>query len=233
MGVAVSDAEIEEMWNSLSTVDPSLTSSESITKGNLSSKPQLVRFLDHCCRQRHYFCEIRKCGDRSCTTCKAVRLPDEVFSSLRPLPDPMPGVDGHYLPFQQAFSKPTSEAHPQEDPTLSQVILQHVKNVNMMLECEECSMWRLLYARKKFKAAQRRNLERALEDWSFTCGSQLQDLDLPGELGEVYVREMSCGEPIEKLYYSAKYDPICVYCALHRSTILPTVCWLQEPRQSC
>ncbi len=225
VNVAASDAEVEEMWESLSTVDPSLTSSESIRKGNLPSKPQLVQFLDHCCRQRHYFFEIRKCGDRSCTICKAVRLPDEVFSSLRPLPDPMPGADGHYLPFDEAFGKQTSEAHRPSLQTKAKRkktlpfhgVLQHVKNVNMMLECEECGMWRLLYARRKLKAAQRRDLEHALEDWTFTCGAQLQDLDLPGDLGEVYVREMSCGEPIEKLYYSAKYDPICIYCALPQS----------------
>ena len=43
--------------------------------------------------------------------------------------------------------------------------------------------------------------------------AQLQDLELPGRLNEVYTRTMSCEEPIEKLYYSAKYGPICVYCA--------------------
>ena len=31
--------------------------------------------------------------------------------------------------------------------------------------------------------------------------------------GVVYVRQMSCEEPIEKLYYSAKFADICVYCS--------------------
>ena len=26
-----------------------------------------------------------------------------------------------------------------------------------------------------------------------------QDLDLPGKLGDVYVRDVTCGDPIEKL----------------------------------
>lgn len=36
---------------------------------------------------------------------------------------------------------------------------------------------------------------------------------ISGRLNEVYTRELSCEEPIEKLYYSATYSPICVYCA--------------------
>ena len=34
------------------------------------------------------------------------------------------------------------------------------------------------------------------------------DADLP-----VYTRSLNCYEPIEKQYYSAGYEPICVYCA--------------------
>ena len=49
-----------------------------------------------------------------------------------------------------------------------------------------------------------------LEDISFTCGAQIQDL---GRLNEVYTRKMNCMEPIERLYYSAKYSPVCIYCA--------------------
>ena len=33
-------------------------------------------------------------------------------------------------------------------------------------------------------------------------------------MADVYVRDIVCGEPVEKLYYSAKYPPICVYCAI-------------------
>ena len=29
----------------------------------------------------------------------------------------------------------------------------------------------------------------------------------------VFVRQLNCHEPIEPLYYSTKYEPICVYCA--------------------
>ena len=40
----------------------------------------------------------------------------------------------------------------------------------------------------------------AIEDVSFTCGAQLQNLELPGRLNNAYTRQNSCGEPIEKLY---------------------------------
>ena len=50
------------------------------------------------------------------------------------------------------------------------------------------------------------NLQTALHDVSFTCGAQLQDLELPGRLNKVYTRKISCEQPIEKLYYSALSD---------------------------
>ena len=83
----------------------------------------------------------------------------------------------------------------------------------MMLQCEECDVWRLLYSQKKLTYREHTQLEEALSDFTFTCGALLQDLDLPGKLADVYVRDIVCGEPVEKLYYSAKYPPICVYCA--------------------
>ena len=81
-----------------------------------------------------------------------------------------------------------------------------------MLQCDECGMWRLLYSKLKLTKKERADLEVALEDVSFSCGASLQYLQLPGRLDNVYARELSCGEPIEKLYYSAIYT-ICVYCA--------------------
>ena len=75
-------------------------------------------------------------------------------------------------------------------------------------------MWRLIYAKHKLSPRQRKTLQDLLEGMSFSCGSPLQELDLPSDLvDEVFVRDLNCSEPIELLYYSAKYDPICVYCA--------------------
>ena len=49
--------------------------------------------------------------------------------------------------------------------------------------------------------------------FSYTFGSSLQDIELSEPFKKVYLRNISCYEPIEKLYYSAGYDPICIYCA--------------------
>ena len=51
-----------------------------------------------------------------------------------------------------------------------------------------------------------------LNHYTFTCEAPLEDLELPEGL-HVYTQNIACGEPIEKLYYCAKYPPICVYCA--------------------
>jgi len=83
----------------------------------------------------------------------------------------------------------------------------------MMLLCDEREMWRLLYSKKRLKKDERRQLQLSLEGLSFTCGSSLQELDLPSPLNDVYVRSINCFDPVEKLYYLAGYDPICIYCA--------------------
>lgn len=91
--------------------------------------------------------------------------------------------------------------------------LQHVKNVDMMLLCDECEIWRLLYSKKKLNRGERRQLELRLDGLSYTCSSSLQELDLPAPLNEIYVRNMKCFDQVGKLYYSAGYEVICIYCA--------------------
>ena len=49
---------------------------------------------------------------------------------------------------------------------------------------------------------------------SCSCGSKLQDLKLPEEFASVEICDHTCGSPIEKLYYSAKFTPIRVYCGI-------------------
>ena len=94
------------MWENVTAIDPSVDPRETLNKGNLSSKPQLVNFLNHCCL---YFFEIKKCGESSCTISKPVRLPDDIFRGLMHFPDPTPYSGGHYKPFAEIFGKETSE----------------------------------------------------------------------------------------------------------------------------
>lgn len=93
------------------------------------------------------------------------------------------------------------------------VSIQHVKNVNIMVQCEECEMWRLVYSKSKLSVTERASLQQALDDVTYTCGAQLRDLGLSGKISEVCCRDLWCNDPIEKLYYSAGYTPICIFCA--------------------
>ena len=83
-----------------------------------------------------------------------------------------------------------------------------------MVQCEECQMWRLIYSKYKLTKVERETLQNTLDNVVYTCGAQLQDLGLSDRLREVYARDISCYEPIERLYYSVgTYQPICIHCA--------------------
>ena len=62
--------------------------------------------------------------------------------------------------------------------------------------------------KSKLTPSEREQLQSKLRDQSFTCGAQLQDLKLEERLSDVCVREFTCHDPIEKLYYSAKYEQL-------------------------
>ena len=46
-----------------------------------------------------------------------------------------------------------------------------------MVQCEECEMWRLVYSKYKLTTAERATLNQALEEFTFTCGAMLSDLE--------------------------------------------------------
>ena len=186
-----------------------------------SSHEKLKSFISHCCRSARYSFDILKCGNTTCELCKPVRLPSDIFSKLIHLPFPVPSADGHYQPFIEAYNKPSSseEHRPSASakrPRKSVPIptsVQHAKNTNLMVKCEECAMWRLVYAEKKLSVQLRKRLEKKLHFYTFSCGATFADLELEDDFPLVYVRDISCDDPIEKLYYSAGYEPICIYCA--------------------
>ena len=74
-------------------------------------------------------------------------------------------------------------------------------------------MWRLVFSKRKLSIAARSTLQSILEDISYTCGSSLHDLDLPDSLSSVVIHSHQCEDAIEKLYYSAGYEDICIFCA--------------------
>ena len=71
--------------------------------------------------------------------------------------------------------------------------LTHVKNVDMMLQCEEYNSWRLLYSKHNLNRAQHSHLGSILNKYTFTRGASLEDLEFPEGL-HVYTQDTSCGE---------------------------------------
>ena len=162
-------------------------------------------------------------------------MPMDTFKKLHHLPDPVPGTDGHYRPFSEVFGTHTTEEHRPSfqmkkgrHKTLQfSASVQHVKNVDVMVQCE-CQMWRLLYSKHKLTTTERTALQAAVENATYTCGAQLQDMELSGRLSEVYARVISCHELIEKLYYSVwTYEQICIYCASEENLSAKDGCYPQ------
>ena len=89
--------------------------------------------------------------------------------------------------------------------------VQHVKNIDIMLQCEECDLWRLLFSKRKLSIKERAELQSILDDVAYSCGATLEELDLPDKFSCVHVKEHNCYDTIEKLYYSAGFVPICIY----------------------
>ena len=220
---AATTEEIDNFWSALLVLDETLKWEDKITRKAVehSSHEKLKSFISHCCRSARYSFDILKCGNTTCELCKPVRLPSDIFSKLIHLPFPVPSADGHYQPFIEAYNKPSSseEHRPSASakrPRKSVPIptsVQHAKNTNLMVQCEECAMWRLVYAEKKLSVQLRKRLEKKLHFYTFSCGATFADLELEDDFPLVYVRDISCDDPIEKLYYSAGYEPICIYCA--------------------
>ena len=144
----------------------------------------------------------------------------DTFEKLRFLPDPIIQEDGHYLPFDQAFTRDTTE---QDRPSLKgktkakplsfSPSVQHINNTGTVIQCDECNMWRLIFSKRKLSVAARNTLQSVLEDVSYTCGASLEDLALPDSLSSVVIRDHRCGDRMEVLYYSAAFEDICIHCA--------------------
>ena len=74
-------------------------------------------------------------------------------------------------------------------------------------------MWRLIFSRYKLDVVLHQNLQSILDNYEYSCGASLAELKLPEDYKEVEIRDHECNDPIEILHYSAKYSPICIYCA--------------------
>ena len=89
---AASDEEITALWNSLLLIDESLTTEDN-SKKSIQNKFKFLEFYNHCCRSRHYFFEIKKCGLLDCHICKPIRCDSETWLKVYNFPDPIPTLD--------------------------------------------------------------------------------------------------------------------------------------------
>ena len=72
---------------------------------------------------------------------------------------------------------------------------------------------------RKLSSVARQELESLLEDDTFSCGAAFSDLELLSVLSEVCARDLQCYDPVEKLYYSMNYNPICIYCCAEENQV--------------
>ena len=128
----------------------------------------------------------------------------ELFKSVYFLPDPLIGEDNHYKSFADLYGSTTTErdcpsfSQPKAKKMLSfSPSKQHVLNVDTIVQCEECNMWRLLFSRKKLSVCDKKQLQDILADTAYTCGATLEEIDLPDNLKSVMVCVHNCYDPVK------------------------------------
>ena len=89
---------------------------------------------------------------------------------------------------------------------------QHAKNTGTVIQCEECSMWRLIFSKTKLSPQGKSDLAKLLEDISYTCGVSFDEISLSDSLKSICIKSHNCYDNIEKLYYSTGLEPICIHC---------------------
>lgn len=109
--ISATGEELSDFWSVIMALDSTLIQDKKYAQGNIGEHEKVSAFMQHCCQASHYTFGILKCGKESCDLCKPVRLPQDVFVQLKHLPFPVPGKDGHYLPFSDVFGAETSEEH--------------------------------------------------------------------------------------------------------------------------
>ncbi|PKY18698.1 hypothetical protein RhiirB3_492222 [Rhizophagus irregularis] len=106
-----SEEEMTVLWDSLLLIDDSLTIEDN-SKKSIQNKFKFLEFYNHCCRSRHYFFEIKKCGLSDCHICNPVRCDAETWLKIHNFPDPIPTLDGKkYKSFEELYGKETTEEY--------------------------------------------------------------------------------------------------------------------------
>ncbi|XP_066928996.1 uncharacterized protein [Clytia hemisphaerica] len=213
---AASD-EIDKLWANCLQVDDGINRDDTTKKG-MKENAAYHQFIKKHCKATHYAFQIKKCQDGDCGICKPYR--DQKCIGLPFLPDPelKPGEE-HYKPLSEMYGKVTTDNRPSlkaRPPNKRKKIgfspsQQHAKNTDMMMQCDECNKWRLIFSKKKLTKKHKDSLNEILANIAYTCGFMFDDVNLPNGI-TVFVKDHDCADPIERLYYSCGYEPICIQC---------------------
>ena len=86
----------------------------------------------------------------------------------------------------------------------------------MVLQCELCLKWQVIYSKTVISFSERNELEKLIENLTYSCGSVFQNIEQVSSsllLTKVYVKgNLICNTPVEIPYYSAKNADICYHC---------------------
>ena len=135
---------------------------------------------------------LPKCGHALCPDHKPPRLPEGLFKEPHHLPDPTISPDGtHYRPFGEMYGKTTDEEHRLSSIPAStkeshglpfNPSAQTAGRVKRMVPCLECDKPRVLQCSQNLKTMKICQLDRALEDVDYSCGTTAEELAAAGHL---------------------------------------------------
>ena len=118
-----------------------------------------------------------------------------LYVDLYTLPNPSIGEDGHYKDFQTVIKTDTSKSYAPSELTKNSkanlgfnVTQQHAKNTGTVIQCDECSMWCLIFSKKKLSPQGKADLARLLDNISYTCGATFDEINLPESLNTICIR---------------------------------------------
>ncbi len=79
----------------------------------------------------------------------------KIIDQLRFLPDPIMRSDDHYLPstvqtLTTEIYRPSLKGENLAKPLPSSPSVQHALNTNIVVQCDECDMWRLVFSKRSY-----------------------------------------------------------------------------------
>lgn len=152
----------------------------------------------------------KKCGEEGYKLCKPTRMPKEEFMKIKQYAISLDWREKtttclSVMPSRRKPLKVIDLRLLKQTRSQSRYHFQLACNMwriyRVVLQCEECDHWRLLYSKRKLSVRDKTEVQSFLNDITYTCGGALQDLALPEKFPCMYVREYSCLDLIEKLYY--------------------------------